>query len=822
MLTLSWQTLRARWSAFVGTFVALCLGVCLLATTGLTLASTIGGGPRTPLWYPAADVVVAGTNSVAVTSGSGEDRVTERRVTLASASLPAELPARLAELPGVTGVVVDRRIPVDVEGTAATAAPWSSAGLRPYTLLAGGAPTANDQVVLTGPTDRVPGDHVRLHGPDGARTFTVSGVLTADVPAVYLTDEAAAELAGGRIDAIALVGTGAEPARALAERVRATTTGLRVLTGDARRTAEPNPDSDALAMTASLLGTTAGLAGFVSIFVVAGTFSFAVAQRRREFALLRTSGATPRQVRRLVLGEAMVVGVLASVAGCGLSALTAPPFAHWLAGSGFAPENFTARFILWPLLAAAGVGLLVALLGAWVAARRAARVRPIEALREASVDQRTMTPGRWVFGLLFLVGAAVLLAVMPALGATDGLALILVDAQLALIAAALLAPVLIPVIIRAVAWPLRGCMGTLARSGALTAVRRTAATAAPILVTIGIAASVLAATETLRRAEQTSARDRISATTLAVPAGAAGIADPTVAALGQLPGVRAAVPTRTTEVYVNDGTYPEEFPAMYVGTGVDRVLRLPTVAGSIDDLHGTDTVAVSRSMGWRHGQTVRVWLADGTEVRLRVVAVLADALDLDRTLLLPWQLGAGHGPRTGAEVVYVDGGAAADVALVAGGGGGRVVGVREYLSAGIAEQERTNRLALIAVLGMALLYTGIAIANTLVMATADRSRDLATLRLTGATPGQVLRMIGLEALLVGLVGTVLAGAVAAGMSAGLRAGLADFVSQPQLVVPWAPIGLIVAACLAVTLVASLVPAALAMRTSAARLAGVRD
>jgi len=821
MLTLSWQTLRTRWSAFVGTFVALCLGVCLLATTGLTLASTIAGSPRTSQWYPAADVLVAGTNTVAVTSGFGEEKVTERRVTLTSTSLPAQLPTRLAGLPGVADVVVDRRVPVDVDGTAATAQPWSSAGLRPYRMLAGGAPTGDDQVVLTAPTERTPGDRVILHGPDGTRALTVSGVLAADVPAVYLTDRAAAELAGGRIDAIAVRSATGTSVSALAKQVRTVAVGLRVLTGDDRRAAEPDPEADHLTVAASLLGTTAGLAGFVSIFVVAGTFSFAVAQRRREFALLRTTGATPRQVRRLILGEALVVGVLASLAGCALGVFTAPPFAHWLARSGFAPENFTARFILWPLLAATGIGLLVALVGAWVAARRAARVRPIEALREATVDQRTMTAGRWIFGLLFLAGAGVLLVWVPN-GSADTLGLILVNAQLALVAAALLAPVLIPAIIRLVGWPLRGCAGTLARSGALTAIRRTASTAAPILVTVGITASVLAATETLRAAEETAARDRVSATALAVPSGSAGIADPTVAALGQLPGVRAAVPARTTEVYVSDGTFPEEFSARYVGAGVNRVLRLPTVAGSVDDLRGTDTVAVSRSMGWRLGHVARLWLADGTEVRLRVVAVLADSLDLDGTLLLPWELGRNHGPRTGAEIVYLDGGTLADLADTAAGGGGQVVGVDEYVSAGAAELERVNRVALLAVLGMALLYTGIAIANTLVMATADRTRDLAVLRLSGATPGQVLRMIGLESLLVGLVGTVLGGLVTAGMLAGLRAGLANLMAQPPVVVPWVPIGLVTVTCLAVAVVAGLVPAALALRTSAARMAAVRE
>ncbi|MBE1486203.1 ABC transporter permease [Plantactinospora soyae] len=829
MLTLAGQTFRSRWTAFVGTFVALALGVCLLATTGLTLAASVAGTDRAPQWYRHADVVVTGTNTVSVSTGTGDERMTSTTGTAYSAPLPADLPARLAALTEVAEAVPATQAPIEVAGAAGIARPWSAAALGAYTGLAGGAPTADDQVVLTAPTDHRMGDRVRTQTADGPRTLTVSGVLTPaaaageNLPTVmYLTDRAAAGLAGDRITAVALRASGGVPADTLAGRVRAVAPGMRVLTGDDRRGAEPDTDSDALALAASLLGTTAGVATFVSIFVVAGTFSFAVAQRRREFALLRTTGATSRQIRRLVLGEAMLVGLLAGVVGSALSLVVAPPYAHWLARSGFAPEHFTARFILWPLLAASGVGLLVALVGAGVAARRAARVRPIEALREASVDNRVMGWGRWLFGLLFLGGAVVLLAVLPNIGVSDGLALVMLVAQLALTAAGLLAPVLIRVLVRLLGAPLRGQVGTIARSSALRAVRRTSATAAPILVTVGMAATTLALTATLWQSEQRSARDRVTATAVATASSPVGLAEPTIAALREVAGVRAAVPSRQTEVYVDSGDYPEHYSARYVGPGLDRVLRLPTVAGSIDGLAGTDTVAVSHSMGWQVGEQVRVWLADATEVRLRVVAVLADSIDLDRTLLLPWELGRAHQPVGSADIVYLDGGDPALLGDAAGPGGGRVSPALDHLVAGDAEQYEQNRVALLAILGMALLYTSIAIANTLVMATHDRRRELAVLRLTGATPGQVLRMIGLEAVLVGLSGTALAALVAAAMLAGLKARLADVLAQPEVVVPWLPITVVAACCLVAAVLASLVPAALALRVPAAQLAAAPE
>ncbi|MBF9128902.1 ABC transporter permease, partial [Plantactinospora sp. S1510] len=148
MLTLAVQTFRSRWTAFVGTFLALALGVCLLATTGLTLAASVGGTDRAPQWYRNADVVVAGPNTVSVTTGTGDERTTSTTRTAYSAPLPADLPARLAALAGVAEAVPAHQAPIEVAGTAGTARPWSAAALGAYAGLAGGPPTADDQVVL--------------------------------------------------------------------------------------------------------------------------------------------------------------------------------------------------------------------------------------------------------------------------------------------------------------------------------------------------------------------------------------------------------------------------------------------------------------------------------------------------------------------------------------------------------------------------------------------------------------------------------------------------------------------------------------------------
>jgi putative ABC transport system permease protein len=231
---------------------------------------------------------------------------------------------------------------------------------------------------------------------------------------------------------------------------------VRVLTGDGRADAQPDPDAGLLAIAAALLGTTSGLAGFVSVFVVAGTFAYAVTARRREFGLLRTAGATPRQVRRLVLGEALAVGVTASAAGSAAGPLVAAPFARWLVRAGLAPHTLSPHVMVWPLAAAAGAGVTIALTGAWVAARRTGKVQPAEALREAAVDRKVMPWLRWIAGLAALGGSVPLLLLLGSAPSAGTVALFLPIAMLLTTGCAMLAPLLIRPLVWMLALPLSG------------------------------------------------------------------------------------------------------------------------------------------------------------------------------------------------------------------------------------------------------------------------------------------------------------------------------------------------------------------------------
>ncbi|WP_436519602.1 FtsX-like permease family protein [Actinoplanes sp. HUAS TT8] len=812
MIGLAVQTLRARRAGFTGVFVALALGAALLTVTALGIAATITRD-RPPIWYSGAAVVAVPSDTVTVRIGSGDGSYDATNTVGQRPAIPAEAVTRLTALPGA---VVDRRVPAIVEGAPADVHPWGSATLHPATLVTGRAPAAQGEAVVTVASGRQVGDLLGVRTSQGDLSWRVTGVVTGP-PAVYVSDEAAATLAGGRVDAVAF------PDAAAAAGVREI--GLEALTGDRRGLAEPDPGRDAITDTIALLGTFSGIAVFVAIFVVAGTFAFAVSQRRREMALLRAAGATPRQVRRLIMGEALLAALLASAAGCALGVLIAPACGRWMAGHGLAPDDFTIGFNPWAVLSAAGAGPLVAVIGTWAAARRAGKVRPIEALREASVDRRVMTVPRWIFGLFFTGAATAMVAIggTGAVSGEDALALTFFGAYLSLIAVVLFAPLLAPLLIRILTRLLPGVTVEIARSNALAAVRRTASTAAPVLITVGLAATILSSNSTAQHAAQIASRDRVTGSAMVTSTDPVGVPASAVEALGRVPGVTAAVPVRSGSAFMLDGDTVELITAEYVGAGVEQVWKLPT---EVRDLREPGTVVVgddlARSRKWRVGDRIQLWQGDTTPFEARVVAVLPPSLDLGTTVLLPFSSGLPSGFSSGADAVYLAGSGDPGALAAAVGDAGSVATPDSYFAALAAEANRMNNLVMLALLGMTLLYTAIAIANTLVMSTADRARDIAVLRLGGATPRQVLALIATETGTVVAVAVLLAATVTTVMLLGLRSRLTDLVPSVEITAPWPLIAGITAICVLVAFAASLFPAALLLRTPPAALAALRE
>ncbi|MEV2252181.1 ABC transporter permease [Streptomyces sp. NPDC050147] len=600
----------------------------------------------------------------------------------------------------------------------------------------------------------------------------------------------------------------------------------RVLTGGDRRLADPEPggvtpgragsraggsDAEALVAVNSFLGTAGGVSAFVSVFVTSSTFAFVVALRRREFGLLRMAGATPGQVRRTLLAEALAVGVAASGAGCVLGAWGAPVLAEALVDAEIAPEWFAIGGAVWPYHLAFWVGVTVAFSGAWIASRRAGRVGPVEALRDASVDTGVMPWSRRI------VGGALLVAGLGLLAWTlwsDPSALMkrktyTTQPMILITALAALTPLLVRPVLRTVRLP--GAIGLLIRENSAASVRRTAAIAAPVLVTVALAGSLLGSAETAGEARAAEARQRTAAELVVT---GAGLEKPEL--VGEVDGVAVAASSATTAVFVREeGTalIRSEARAVSDPAAFASVSRLPVVAGDVRDLDDRSIVVNEEWERRRVGEWVGVWLGDGRPARLRIVAVLARGTGDNGAYVTSANAGAGAavdrvdvGLRDGAERGAVAGaveGAVEDAVAGAlrerGGGeaGFRVRSAEEWLADTHPATKPQTRLGLLMLLGIALAYTAISLAGTLLMATSIRGPELRSLRMAGATGLQVRLVVAGESLLAVAVGAVLGLAVTLLNLGALSAGLARLSAPAGVSVPWGMVGLVVGVCVVV-------------------------
>jgi putative ABC transport system permease protein len=808
VLTVALGTLRTRWVSFAGCFAALFLGTALIAAMGQVLASTVGTPDRGPQRYAAAPVVVVpgGTLTVQAAHGAATAPLAE------PPGLPAGLVARFP------GAVVDRVFAARLDGgPPAVGRPWSAARTAPQRLTRGRAPAGDGEVAVSssalpaGAGTQV-GRRVTVVTADGAAAYTVVGVTTAGPQGTVFFGDARAAQLSPRVDALAVW----EPAG----RVRAAVGGRAVvLTGQDRALPDPSRPADDRARNDAdtVVGIAGGFAAFVCVFVVSSTFALAVSQRRREFALLRTAGATRRQVRRMVYAEAWAVALAAALPGALAGPFACRPLLDRLIGLGMAPAWTVPSRSAVPALVAFPTGVLVALLGAAAAARRAGRVAPAEAMREADVEARAMTPARWVLGLGAL-GTAVVCMVATAVGdpASAAHSKSSMPVVMLLVAAAgLLAPAVAGPVTRLLVAPLRrlrGATGEVVPAALLASVRQTAMTAAPVLVTVGLTAALLGGAAMGDAAKAAVQTRPVRADYLVLPAAGSGLDRQLTDRLRALPGVDVATEAQTGVRTLEGDTVLIERPVETVDPQALRaVLDLPLVAGSLDRLDDGGIV-VSRSWGRGLGDRVPVWRADGSKVTLTVVGVLGDGAPADA-----YATGA-HAFSALPSVAYVKlragtspAAAASALRQAAAGHNARVVTRAAWAGDAGSAGRSASRVGLLAVLAVILAYTTIALVNTVLMAAADRTQERRALRLLGARRAQVLRFAAMEALAVAAIGTVLAGGTAALALAGLWASLAQLTGPVGVSLPWAATTAVAAGCAALAVSASVLAAALTDR-----------
>lgn len=778
MVTLAWRMLRQRPTSAVATFVALCFGVAIVTACGALLESGIryhGSVHR----YAASTLLVA-AGDLRIVDGHGDNRDVNDYGLPLRGHLDAALVSRIAALPGVRTAVTDSNTPARVlpaSGTSAVAAqvhPWAGAVLAPFTLRAGTGPGAG-QAVLDAATAAGLGAHVgstvRLMLPSGIRTVTVSGIAaTTGAPPADPSVFVAAPPAG-HVDVIGVIAAPGVSTKALAHAVDALlphpardADGAfpRVYTGAARGMVETPDVARARALTIALPSVFGGCTLVIAALVIAGTVGLSVQQRHRDIALLRAIGATPRQMRRMVVREAAVLAGLAS----GLGVWGGFAGVWWLRDQfvhrGMTPADFSVHVSWVPPLVAVASALLIAVVAAWVASLRASRIRPTEALVESSVERRG---GGWLripLGVVTLAGGIVLTIVAERMRGEQvaGVAVGVVATFATTVW--LLAPWLNRCAAALAGAGMRafGVTGRLAAANAAASARRLAPVLTSLVLAVGLGGSMWFVQTSIahRTAEQSHAGLRADyvVTGPGLPAG-------TTAALRHVPGVHAV--TGVVRSAVIDRS---EGGTQYSAQGIDgsgATFDLGVTSGSLADLR-PGTVALDRltadTVRAHLGGEFRAWYSDGTPAVLRVVAVYSRGLGF-AAVTLPAQVLAPHtSGLTSLAFVSADASARTGLAQVLDrvAPGASIVDRADYQAA-LDKDLAQNAWANQVIVGVLIGYVAIAAVNTLVMAASGRRRELATLRLAGTTRIQVLRMVRAEQALLLAVGLLVGGAVAA-------------------------------------------------------------
>ncbi|MFB4298149.1 FtsX-like permease family protein [Actinomadura sp. NTSP31] len=563
---------------------------------------------------------------------------------------------------------------------------------------------------------------------------------------------------------------------------------------------------------ATLLGMTVMVSAFLTVFIVSSTFAFTVAQRRRDLALLRLVGGGRGQLVVLLLGEALLLGLTGTAAGV-LAGLPATWLqARLLIALGFLPGGFPLVWDGGVLVASGCVGVTVALVGVLAASRRAAKVRPLDALRDTGGAARVMTPARWLSGLSSL---ALTIWMVTLAQSADLLGAMLMGLGISLMGAvslSALSPLVVPLAGRTLGAVLRtSTLGELAQANLRDGVRRSASTAAPLIVLVALLLGLSGTLGSLALMSGEEQRRLVRGDLVVTSSGAE------LDRIAAVPGVAAASPEVSLPISVTarhhevNRTWRQTHYSGIVAVDApsyQRTHHLHLRAGSLTRLHGR-TIALGPGMaesGIRVGSTVNA-VVDERRTRLKVVAALSATLEnYSETFLVPRDLvpAATLAKAKAETLVQVAPGARPSEVRTAirAAGVGKVQTVPQWADARTAAQQRGNMGILAVLMSMAGGYAVVAVVNAVMIAGSERRPEFAAARVTGLTRPQVVRAALIESWAVTAIGLVLGCVVAAGALAGMLAASLRGAGRPLVDVPWPLLGITTVAAFAITGAAS--------------------
>ncbi|WP_045563531.1 ABC transporter permease [Streptomyces sp. FxanaA7] len=699
-----------------------------------------------------------------------------------------------------------------------------------YVFTKGSGPTHPGQVALDKDTAekggyRV-GDTVRVAFRGAAKTYELSGIFTTDDTWVALGDSLALFdtpvaqrlfLEPGFYEYVTVTAATGTSSTELA-------TALKKLLPDdtdvktGRQLADERAKGGAgdASTISTILLAFAGVALFVSVFLIANTFTMLAAQRTRELALLRAVGASRRQVTQSVLIEAMAVGAVGAAGGLGLGAAMAAVARSTVGVFGAKNPDGPLVVTLTTVLVAAVVGVLVTVLAAWLPARRAAKIPPVAAISSAHLPAttRSLLVRNLLGGIMALFGAAVVVVGAGA-GGSLGKALVGLGAVLVVTGVLVLIPLLSRPVIGAVQPLLRrgfGVSGKLAGQNAVRSPRRTGATAAALAIGLTLVSALTVLATTLGQAVDKVTTDIVKADYM-VTDSTTGLDPSAVAALRKVQGVTAVSQEQQTWMQVDGsqqdvtGVTPADFR---------KALHLTVVSGSLDTLaQGQIAVAddVARSHHWKVGDTLPVEYEDTKGGKLTVGAVFKHN-DVVLPVVVSTEVIEPHADKTSISKIYVTTDGDTNEKAIATALTGRLgveIGDRQGIRDDFSGEVATVLNVLYALLAVSLIIAVLGVVNTLAMSVFERQREVGMLRAVGLDRRGVTRMIQLESVVISLFGAAIGLTVGAFLGWAVGAIMKAEIPGYALVLPWGRFGLFLLLAALVGLLAAMWPARNAAR-----------
>jgi putative ABC transport system permease protein len=496
--------------------------------------------------------------------------------------------------------------------------------------------------------------------------------------------------------------------------------------------------------------------------------------RRRQIALLRAVGATPRQLRRLVLRQTLLVAIPAACLGLLPTEAAGRQLLSAMEDHGLVTGNLVYHQNFIPTLIGAAIAVFTGVIAALVASRGATRVPPVEALGSDNTPQSWMSWPRLVLGLLTLAGA-IALSVITALVFNGQIAAS--TAGPSAMAWVLTLALLGPAVTRPVLWVLGRVAAALApRTGHLAMLTiqgrgaRTAALITPVMLATGLATALL-----YMQTSQQSATEQVYAqhlqANLVISSPGGGLPLGLAAQVSRLPGVVAS-PLVTSNGFLilppgtQDNGNPNSTPLLGLdGAAASRVANYQVTSGSLARLSG-DTIAIPASWaksGQEVGDTLTLRLGDNTVTQLRIVALFTARRGYP-VLLLPAALLAPHTTSGLADQVLVSTAPNTDLNslehTLSGMAADTQVSSRSETLAAFSAQNQATAWIYYMIIAAATGYAIVYLISSTVAATTRRRPQLHTLRQIGASGSQVGRTMTIEGALVAATGIVLGTLVA--------------------------------------------------------------